>query len=450
MAAPPDAAPDLPTIRLAVGLGDAEREQRLFPTLNDGHGFAIAARCLTGDELLEAVRRGQADAILVAGDLHRLSGDAGLALGESGVPIVVLAPVGAEARLAGLGAVLPLTAEPEAVRAALLAALAGTDLSVRDGDQERLEPEDELPLPAQVTAEAVSVLTIAGGHGSPGRTTVAINLAAALGAVDSTVLVDADMSSPAAVIQLDVDPTRNLYMLAHAEPETVRDWDRAIEQETQPLARGTRAVLLCGVPKPEMRRAISSAFFDRLVGELRARYRYVVLDTGPDVLGSDVGLHRRALGLADHSLLVTATDLPGLSRTRALLRFIRDDLGMDAERLALILNRYDHHHHHGRAEIEWALGIGTAAVIPYDYQRAQHAVAAQRPLVLERRGRAAHALLELAGRVHGGKIRLAPEPDRGDRRLRVRLARLARARPPRPRWPGRKGTPDGDQGRAAG
>src|SRR5581483_8226371 len=245
--------------------------------------------------------------------------------------IVVLAPVGAEARLAGLGAVLPLTAEPEAVRAALLAALAGTDLSVRDGDQERLEPEDELPLPAQVTAEAVSVLTIAGGHGSPGRTTVAINLAAALGAVDSTVLVDADMSSPAAVIQLDVDPTRNLYMLAHAEPETVRDWDRAIEQETQPLARGTRAVLLCGVPKPEMRRAISSAFFDRLVGELRARYRYVVLDTGPD-----------ALGLADHSLLVTATDLPGLSRTRALLRFIRDDLGMDAERLALILNRYDH------------------------------------------------------------------------------------------------------------
>src|SRR5713226_7351703 len=126
MAAPADSEHGLPTIRLAVGLGDAEREQRLFPSLNDGHGFAIAARCLTGDQLLDAVQRGQADAVLVAGDLHRLSGDASLALGESGVPVVVLAPDGAEQRLAGLGAVLPLSAEPDAVRAALLAAIDGT------------------------------------------------------------------------------------------------------------------------------------------------------------------------------------------------------------------------------------------------------------------------------------------------------------------------------------
>src|SRR5438034_3040563 len=48
--------------------------------------------------------------------------------------------------------------------------------------------------------------------------------------------------------------TRNLYMLAHAEPETVRDWDRALDQELQSLdPRSRQAVALCGVPKPEMR-----------------------------------------------------------------------------------------------------------------------------------------------------------------------------------------------------
>src|SRR5207237_10090599 len=93
-----------------------------------------------------------------------------------------------------------------------------------------------------------ALLAVTSGYGSPGRTTLAVNLAAALGTVAPTVLVDADLVGPSVAAYLDLDPTRNLYMLAHAEPETVRDWDRALDQELQSLdPRSRQAVALCGL-----------------------------------------------------------------------------------------------------------------------------------------------------------------------------------------------------------
>src|SRR5262249_37296381 len=156
-------------------------------------------------------------------------------------------------------------------------------------------------------------IVVASGHGAPGRTTVATNLAAALGRTAPTVLVDADLSGPSVAACLDADPTRNLYMLAHAEPATPREWQRALGQETQPLgAFSPHASVLCGAPKPEMRRGVSERFLVFLLAELRARYRFVVADIGADLHGADTALHRAAVGLADRILLVAAADLVGL------------------------------------------------------------------------------------------------------------------------------------------
>src|SRR5207249_3091878 len=80
------------------------------------------------------------------------------------------------------------------------------------------------------------------------------------------------------------------------------------------------------------------------------------------------------------------------------------------DQFALVINRYDARSHHRRSEIEWALGTPAAAIIPFDHNAAEKALASQRPLVLDGRGGAARALLDLAERVHGGSIRLPPEP----------------------------------------
>jgi len=431
--------------RLAAGLGDPEREQLLLSALGSTGEIVIAERCLSADQLVASVQRGSVDAVLVAYDLHRLTGGRLDELAQSRLPLVLLALNPDDEQWESFpGALLPLDAGVEVVYQAILAAMRG----------DRPRPTPQLASPSRPAIkvsgaadepEALSVIALASGYGSPGRTTVAVSLAAALGAVAPTVLVDTDLAGPSIAAWLDADPTRNISMLAHAEPETPRDWDRAIAQEVQPLhPRSPQGVVLCGVPKPEMRSLVSIRFFERLVAELRRRYRYVILDTGADFLGAEVALHRAALAQAQQILLVASPDLIGLWHTRTALGILQNQFALGTERIALLINRHDRRYHHSRVEIEWALGLPTAAIVPYDHVSLQRALAAQRPLILEGRSQAGRALVDLAELIHGGSIVLPPgaKAERRGRRKHVPKPHSGPwARRARPRD---QGVPDGD------
>jgi hypothetical protein len=83
----------------------------------------------------------------------------------------------------------------------------------------------------------------------------------------------------------------------------------------------------------------------------------------------------------------------------------------ERERVALVLNRYDARRHDGIATIAYRLREEPLAVIPYDYPAFHTALEDQRPLVYERRGRAAHALRVLADRVFDApQVLTAPAP----------------------------------------
>lgn len=412
--------------RLIVALGDPERERAWLPDLIETGEFVVVERCLGADQLLAALQRERADAALVAFDLHRLTSTALAELARSRTPVVFLGPDPREGgRRDWPGTMLPLDAGADAVREALLAAVRGEP---NHRKRSAATPPGREPAPAPVPEEPpadVSIVALASGHGSPGRTTIAVSLAAALGAVAPTVLVDADLSGPSVAAYLDADPTRNLYMLAHAEPITAAEWDRALAQELQPLAdRCPHAAVLCGVPKPEMRTALTTRYFDRLLEELGRRYRYVIVDTGADLLGPETALHRAALARAHRVLLVASADLVGLWHARVALGLLRTHLQVEPDRVALLINRHDRRYHHSRSEIEWALGVSTAAVIPHDHRGAQRAIAAQRPLMLQGRSRAGRALLDLAERLSGGAILLPPEAaEKPPNRLRRALSR---------------------------
>jgi MinD-like ATPase involved in chromosome partitioning or flagellar assembly len=256
------------------------------------------------------------------------------------------------------------------------------------------------------------ILAVAGGHGSPGRSTVALGLATALGAAVPTILVDADDSGPSLAAMLDADPTRNLGMLAHADPQTPGEWDRAIAREVQPIrASCPHGAVLCGLPKPEMRGALAPVLVGRLLDELARRYRYVVLDLGAGLSGADATTQHLSVRRADQVLLVATPDIVGLLHARRALAALQGQCSVPQDRVALVVNRWDPCFHHGRSEIEWALELPVAAIVPHDHRAAQDALAAQRPLVLARRSRAASALLDLAGRLHAGEIVLPAEPE---------------------------------------
>jgi Flp pilus assembly CpaE family ATPase len=347
--------------------------------------------------------------VLVAWSLHRLTDALLDQLDRSGLPVVVLVPdVDDERWRLRRGPVLRLDADADTIRQALLAPR-GDRLHVRPQPARApvaLKPAD--------TREGSSsrVIAVAGGLGSPGRTTVAVSLAAALGATVPTVLVEADLGTPALAAYLDLDPSRNLCTLAHVVREDVHAWGAALADELQPLcSQSSSAVALCGPPKRELRASIAPGFVERLLAELERRYAYVVVDVGAELLGADAAAasHRVALAHAHQVLLVSASDLVSLWHTRVALDQLERQLSIERQSVSLVLNRYDPRYHHPREEVEWHLGAPVAAVIPFDHSGAQRATAEQRPLVVDPSSRAGRALLKLAERVHEGKLRLPEE-----------------------------------------
>ena len=419
-----------PRTRLALALGDQELEWRIRPTLELDEQLEITADCLSADQLTAVVESRQVDLLLVAWGLHRLGEPLLEQLTRSGLPMLLLVPDAADERWSDRRfQALAQDAEANAVHEALLRAKRGH--LVRPKPRPSREPVELKPDDRGVDPEPqVRVLAIAGGAGSPGRTTVAISLAAALGSVAPTVLVEADLTAPAFAAYIERDPSRNICTLAHAVRESPHAWTQAIADELQVLNRHVpHAAVLCGLPKREMRSSVSPGLIQRLVAELASRFRFVILDVGEQLLGTDAAVmaHRAALGVAQHVLLVSRSDMVGLWHTRVALKQLEHQLSIEPAHVSLIVNRHDSRHHHSRSEIEWHLGVPIAAVIPFDHAATERAITDQSPLVLDGSSRAARAILDLAERLHAGHIHLPRTDSRA-------------VRPWWRRWPARQPT----------
>jgi MinD superfamily P-loop ATPase len=400
---------EAPRLRLALGLGDQELEQRFRPSLEAFDDLHIVAQCLAADQLLQLVSAREVDAIVVAWSLHRLTDAILDELDRPGVTVVLLVADPSEERWQRRrGPVLTPAAEPAAVHQAMLSARPGVRATARPvatSEPVARKPEDR----GRPESGRGGVIAVSGGAGSPGRTTVAINLATALGAGAPTVLVELDLCAPATAAYLDADPSRNVCTLAHAVRDDPHLWGPALGDELQPLRSGaTQALLLCGPPKREMRTSLGPSLVERLIDELVQRFQWVILDVGPELIGVETApaTHRAALARADHLLLVGAADFVGVWHARTALEQVERLVGIDRARVNVVLNRHDARFHHSRQEVEWHLRAPVVAVIPFDHAGQQRATLEQRPAVLESSSRAGRALLSLAEGMHDGKLRL--------------------------------------------
>lgn len=102
---------------------------------------------------------------------------------------------------------------------------------------------------------------------------------------------------------------------------------------------------------------------------------------------------------ADVVLLVGSADMVSLWHARTGLALLQNPLGINPDRVALVVNQHSRRLHHSRDKIEWALGLASAAIIPNDHEAVQHSFATQRPLIFAGRGSAARSLLDLAERI---------------------------------------------------
>lgn len=113
-----------------------------------------------------------------------------------------------------------------------------------------------------------------------GKTTVSINLAFALGQLDKTILIDADLRRPSIGKQFNIPSYQpgvaNLVLKSHSFEEClVRDEESNID------------ILSAGTIPSNPQELLADKGFEELISKLKSEYKYVVVDTAPTQAVSD-------------------------------------------------------------------------------------------------------------------------------------------------------------------
>jgi MinD-like ATPase involved in chromosome partitioning or flagellar assembly len=333
-------------------------EADLVTSLEASAGMTVVRRCADVADLLAAASAGLADVAIVSADLRALDRDALHHLARHGVRTAGAVAPGdepGERRLRQLG--LDVVVRSDAETHELEEALAGLDdtpgteaaasdlrdglgaLDVLDPDGRGGSPRADGSGPGGEPAEPGAwhpveecrVIAVWGPTGAPGRTTVALGLAAELAHRGArTLLVDADTygSSVAQSLAL-LDEAPGMAAAARAADQGSLDLPglARVAPEVAPRLR-----VLTGIPRPDRWPELRAAAVENVLTVARQLAELVVVDCGFSIeddeeLSYDTLAPRRnaatltALEQADELLVVGSADPIGLQR---LVRAVQD------------------------------------------------------------------------------------------------------------------------------
>jgi Flp pilus assembly CpaE family ATPase len=333
------------TRRVLTALG-AAWESDVVTVVDGTAGYAVARRCADLPDLLAAGAAGVGEVALVSADLRALDRPALHELAAHGVAVAgVMAPgdEAGERRLRQLGLAVVLRADvtsPELEDALDSLAESGSDGWVEPVD------EDDPPLDADLEPTAPGrVVAVWGPTGAPGRTTVAINLAAELATRVPTLLVDADTYGSAVAQSLGLlDEAPGMAAACRAADQGSLDL-MALARLAPGVTPGLR--VLTGIPRAERWTELRASSVGHVLTVARQLARVVVVDCGfavedDEELSYDTLAPRRnaatltTLEEADELLVVGAADPIGLQR---LVRAVQDLAGVPSPAPAVVVNK---------------------------------------------------------------------------------------------------------------
>lgn len=311
-----------------------------------GGRLSVTRRCADLTELLAAAEAGLGRLAVVSGDLDLLDREAIELLHRAGVRVVGIGDAARPwlgERLVALGADLVAAAPhdeasaSDVVRDALAVLGAAPDSDARDPSW---PDEETVRRPARGLVAAVW-----GPTGAPGRTTVAVNVAAELAAAGRrTLLVDGDTygGCVAQVVGL-LDEAPGLAAAARAAGQGTLDL-MTLARITPTIAPDLR--VLSGISRADRWPELPSSSLDAVWTVARGLVEWTVIDCGfcleqDEVLSYDTRAPRRnaatlsALEAADVVLVVGAGDPVGIQR---LVRGLGEltDLGLASTRMVLV------------------------------------------------------------------------------------------------------------------
>ena len=301
--------------RIALVLDRATEQRMLADIIECGH--SVVTRVDTARDFLESLSHGQPHVVVVSGRRESLTGQLIAACDERGIRVVAIAASEQERRHAGSLGLYETVALPCDWAEIEDLLVSGVVVPLRVGDRHFTGG----------ALSAGSVIAVWGPSGAPGRTTLAINIAAEIAAAGHTVVL-ADVDTYGASIaprlgMLDEAPGfAAACRLAGSDSLNRSELERIAQRYNSP--KGAFWVLT-GLGRPSRWPELSTERVTRTIDALRQWVDYVVLDTGfnlesDEELSSDLLAPRRnaatvtALRMADHVVACGLADPIGMAR----------------------------------------------------------------------------------------------------------------------------------------
>jgi MinD-like ATPase involved in chromosome partitioning or flagellar assembly len=308
-------------------------ESDAFARLTSAGGIVVLKRCVDVDDLLASATSGQADVAVVGLDAPGLDPSAISHLRRYAVrPVAVASAAVHDLDVLARAERLGITG---LVAADHLDALAEVVSTVEDIADTQVRGGEEAPSSGAATpTEEHRVIAIWGPGGAPGRTTVAVSVAAEFARRGSpTVLVDADPYGGGVAQQLGVlDEVSGL--LSAARLAGAGQLGDRFASTTR--AVGDRLTVVTGLPRADRWIEVRATHLESVLDRAR-ELGDVVIDTGfslEDDPGGDFGarparnaMTLTALATADEIVVVGAADPVGLSRLARGLVDLREITG---------------------------------------------------------------------------------------------------------------------------
>jgi pilus assembly protein CpaE len=199
------------------------------------------------------------------------------------------------------------------------------------------------------------IITVFSAKGGVGKTMLATGLAASLaGTGAATLLIDLDVMFGDVAISFQLNPPATLAdaigMAGHMDAQGL---DSLVAKHESGLH------VLAAPSDPAVAEAIPSTLVSELLRIARASYRYIVVDTPPNISEHVLA----AFDTTDVSLLVATLDIPAVKNLRIAISTL-DTLGADKESRIVVLNRASDKVGLTTEEVEAALRTTVSHTVP--------------------------------------------------------------------------------------
>lgn len=252
-------------------------------------------------------------------------------------------------------------------------------------------------------AELGRVFGFVGAKGGIGTTTVAVNVAAALGAMSKpqrALIIDLHQAGGDAAVYVGAEPRFSIVDALENTHRLDASFFRTLVVEAAP---GTD--LLASPDKP-FALPLDSAKIRALIEFATSIYKYTVID----VARSDATV-LEALDHVSSIAIVANQELATVKSASRMTSSLRQRYGR--EKIKVVLSRSDRQADIGHADVERAVGSEIAGTFPSDYRLALRALNAGRPLALDNHNELSASFKRFAVQLAGAKVARDATPRSG-------------------------------------